>query len=285
MARIGKNRLAPKIFLPLPKTQYMTTELKISILSDKLPSNGCEAEHGLSFLVEADGRVLFDTGASNLFLRNATRMGVDIENVDTVVLSHGHYDHGNGLQWVSGKRIVMHPEAFAQRISGRSGRNILMAVSRQTLEAQNTIVATREPFRLTDKMTYLGEIERTVPFEAECSTPFHFADGTPDPVADDSGLAVATARGLFVVSGCAHAGICNIVEQARRVTGIDKVFGVIGGFHLTAIDNRLAQTIDYLKNVGAEVVMPSHCTGDEAIAEFRRHFRGELVKTGLTFEF
>ncbi|MBO7478391.1 MAG: MBL fold metallo-hydrolase [Salinivirgaceae bacterium] len=263
----------------------MTTELKISILSDKQSSGCCEAEHGLSFLVEADGRVLFDTGASDLFVRNAEKMGIDLAAVDTVVLSHGHYDHGNGLQWVRGKRIVMHPRVFAHRISGRSGRDISIAVNRQTLEAQNTIVASSKPFRLTDKMTFLGEIERVVPFEAECSTPFHFADGTPDPVADDSALAVETSRGLFVVSGCAHSGICNIVEQARRATGVGKVFGVIGGFHLTAIDSRLEQTICYLKNVGAEVVMPSHCTGDEAIAEFRRHFKGDLVKTGLTFEF
>ncbi len=263
----------------------MDCELKISILSDKLASGSCGAEHGLSFLVEADGRLLFDTGASDLFLRNAEKMGLDLAAVDTVVLSHGHYDHGNGLQWVRGKRIVMHPGVFAQRISGRLGRDISMAVNRQTLESQNTIVATREPFRLTDKMTFLGEIARVVPFEAECSTPFHFADGTPDPVADDSALAVETCRGLFVVSGCAHSGICNIVEQARRATGVGKVFGVIGGFHLTAIDSRLEQTISYLKNVGAEVVMPSHCTGDEAIAEFHRHFKGELVRTGEVFEF
>jgi 7,8-dihydropterin-6-yl-methyl-4-(beta-D-ribofuranosyl)aminobenzene 5'-phosphate synthase len=134
-------------------------------------------------------------------------------------------------------------------------------------------------------MVYLGEIERVLPFEQECSTPFHFADGSPDSVTDDSALAIKTANGLFVISGCAHAGICNIVEQARRVTGTDKVFGVIGGFHLTAIDNRLTDTIGYLKNIGCEIVMPSHCTSDEAIAEFHKHFKGETVKTGMVLEF
>ena len=263
----------------------MVTNLKISILSDKQALCGYGSEHGLSFLVDADKRVLFDTGSSDLFIRNAEKMGLDLDSVDTVVLSHGHYDHGNGLQWIDGKQIVMHPDAFATRISGRSGRDISIAVSRQTLESRNKIIETKEPLWITANMVYLGEIKRVLSFEQECSTPFHFADGSPDCVADDSALAIKTANGLFVISGCAHAGICNIVEQARRVTGTDKVFGVIGGFHLTAIDNRLTDTIGYLKNIGCEIVMPSHCTSDEAIAEFHKHFKGETVKTGMVLEF
>lgn len=262
----------------------MVTSLKINVLSDKQALCGYGSEHGLSFLVEADKRVLFDTGASDLFIRNAEKMGLNIDRVDTVVLSHGHYDHGNGLQWIDGKQIVMHPDAFATRISGRSGRDISIAVNRQTVEKRNRIIESKEPLWISDSIAYLGEIQRILPFEQECSTPFHFSDGSPDPVADDSALAVKTANGLFVISGCAHAGICNIVEQARRITDTDKVFGVIGGFHLTAIDNRLTDTIGYLKNIGCEIVMPSHCTSDEAIAEFHKHFKGETVKTGMVIE-
>ena len=261
----------------------MVSKLKISVLSDKEALCGYGAEHGLSFLIEADLRMLFDTGASDLFIRNAEKMGIDLDSVDTVVLSHGHYDHGNGLQWISGKQIVMHPGAFATRISGRSGRDISLAVSRQTVESRNKIIESKEPLWITENMVYLGEIERVLPFEQECSTPFHFANGSPDPVADDSALAVKTANGLFVISGCAHAGICNIIEQARRITQCDNVFGVIGGFHLTTIDSRLTATINYLKNVGAEIVMPSHCTSDIVIDEFHKQFKGEMVRTGMTF--
>lgn len=258
--------------------------VKITILSDKLASGQCGSEHGLSFWVEADKRILFDTGASDLFSRNARILGIDLDNADFVTLSHGHYDHGNGLEFVSGKTIVMHPNAFAQRISERSGRNISIAVDRETIEKANHIVETRKPLWLSEQMVYLGEIPRSVPFEKECSTPFHFADGTSDPVVDDSGLAVKTENGLIVISGCAHAGICNIVEQARKVTGTDKVLCVIGGFHLTETNERLQQTIDYLKNIGTEYVMPSHCTGDDAIAEFSRHFKGERVMAGMSYE-
>ena len=263
----------------------MVSKLKISILSDNEALCGYGAEHGLSFLIETDRRVLFDTGASDLFIRNAEKMGIDLDTVDTVVLSHGHYDHGNGLQWISGKRIVTHPGAFATRISGRSGRDISLAVSRQTVESRNKIIESKEPLWITENMVYLGEIERALPFEQECSTPFHFADGTPDPVADDSALAIKTNNGLFVVAGCAHAGICNIIEQARRITQCDKAFGVIGGFHLTTIDQRLTNTIDYLKNIGCEIVMPSHCTSDIVISEIHKHFKGEMVKTGMVIDF
>ena len=262
----------------------MVTSLKINVLSDKQALCGYGSEHGLSFLVEADKRVLFDTGASDLFIRNAEKMGIDIDSVDTVVLSHGHYDHGNGLQWIDGKQIVMHPDVFATRISGRSGRDISIAVSRQSVEKRNRIIESKEPLWISDNIAYLGEIQRILPFEQECSTPFHFSDGSSDPVADDSALAVKTANGLFVISGCAHAGICNIVEQARRVAQSDKVYGVIGGFHLSTVDQRLEQTITYLKNIGCEIVMPSHCTSDDAIAEFHKHFKGETVKTGMVIE-
>lgn len=263
----------------------MVTELKISVLSDKEALCGYGAEHGLSFLVEADSRVLFDTGASDWFMRNAAAMGIDLDSVDTVVLSHGHYDHGNGLQYIEGKTIIMHPGAFARRISGRSGCDISIAIDRQQVEIRNKIIETKEPLWLTDNMVYLGDIERVISFEQECSTPFHFANGSPDTVADDSALAVNTSKGLVVISGCAHAGICNIVEQARSTTGTNKVYCVIGGFHLTSIDQRLANTIDYLKNIGCEIVMPSHCTSDIVIDEFHKHFKGETVKTGMVIRF
>jgi len=266
--------------------KQMSSELKITVLSDKSASGRCRAEHGLSFVVEADKRVLFDTGASDLFLENARITGTDIDSISTVVLSHGHYDHGNGLKYLSGKNIVTHPDVFAQRISEVSGRNISIAANRTDIEAHgNRFMLTREPLWLSERMVYLGEIPRIVPFESECSTPFHFTNGQPDNVSDDSAMAIKTSRGVFVVSGCAHSGICNIVEHARKITGQDAVYGVIGGFHLTHTNERLYSTINYLKQLGAEIVMPSHCTGLPAQSAFYHEFKGAEVKTGLLFEF
>ncbi len=262
----------------------MSDNVKITVLSDKLALPGFEGEHGLSFVVEADKRILFDTGASDLFIRNASKLGIDLNSVDTVIISHGHYDHGNGLQYLDGKCIVTHPCAFTTRYSGRSGRNLTVAVTLENIEACNTLVESREPLWLSEKIVYLGEIERTMSFERKLAPQFHFADGTTDPIIDDSALAIKTAKGIFVISGCAHSGICNIVEQARKVCQQSKVYGVIGGFHLTEINEQLSQTIDYLKKIGTEYVLPSHCTSHEVINEIRKNFKGEDVKTGMIIE-
>ena len=262
----------------------MNDSVKITILSDKLALPGFEGEHGLSFVVEADKRILFDTGASDLFIRNADKLGIDLNTIDTVAISHGHYDHGNGLLYLKGKRIVTHPCAFTTRYSGRSGRNLTVAVTRENVEAHNALVESREPLWISERIVYLGEIERTMPFEQKLAPQFHFADGTADPVIDDSAIAIETTKGIIVISGCAHSGICNIVEHARKVCQQSKVYGVIGGFHLTEINEQLSQTIDYLKKIGVEYVLPSHCTSAEVINEFRKNFKGEDVKTGMILE-
>lgn len=259
----------------------MSDGVKLSVLSGKLALPGFEGEHGLSFIVEADRQILFDTGASDLFIRNADKLGIDLNSIDTVVISHGHYDHGNGLQYLNGKRIVTHPCAFTTRFSGRSGRNLTVAVNHETLAQNNTIIESTKALWLSERIVYLGEIERAIPFEQKQTPLFHFADGSTDPIIDDSAIAVKTSKGIIVISGCAHSGICNIVEQARKTCGIDKVYGVIGGFHLTEINEQLHQTIDYLKKIGTEYALPSHCTSSDVINEFRKNFKGEDVKTGM----
>jgi Metal-dependent hydrolases of the beta-lactamase superfamily II len=89
----------------------------ITILSDNQAGKNFESEHGLSWLVEASGMVLLDTGASDLFIRNAQRLNIDLSKVDNIVLSHGHWDHGNGLTFLENKTVTCHPEVFRQRFS------------------------------------------------------------------------------------------------------------------------------------------------------------------------
>ena len=88
---------------------------------------------------------------------------------------------------------------------------------------------------LTDKIIFLGEIPRLTGFESQ-KTSFVFEDGSPDFVMDDSALALIKPEGLFVVTGCGHSGIVNTFEYARKITGINKLFGVMGGLHLKEND-------------------------------------------------
>jgi len=259
-------------------------KLKIYVLVDNTASHNCQAEHGLSYVISYDTNVIFDTGQTNLFIKNAEFLGFDLNNIETVILSHGHYDHGNGLQFIDNKVLICHPDVFLERFSGHQRKPVGLALSKDQLLQKFRITETREPYFISDRMVYLGEIPRKIKSE-NLSTSFYLANNQPDLIADDSGLAVIMDEGLFVISGCAHSGICNIIEHARKVTGISQVYGVIGGFHLKLNNRQTQQTIEYFKELNIQVVMPSHCTELPALSQFFDAFGGEQVKAGTLYTF
>ena len=115
--------------------------MKLTVLSDAKAMEGYGSEHGLSFLVEVDGkRILFDTGASDLYKRNAEKLGEDLAKIDTIALSHGHFDHGDGLQFIEGLPLVCHPGCFVKRYRESGGFYLGLALGEQEI---------RERFELT----------------------------------------------------------------------------------------------------------------------------------------
>jgi 7,8-dihydropterin-6-yl-methyl-4-(beta-D-ribofuranosyl)aminobenzene 5'-phosphate synthase len=254
--------------------------MKIKVLSEVKAMDGFYSEHGLSFLVEADGkRILFDTGASDLFTRNAEKLGINLDDVDDIVLSHGHWDHGDGLQFISGKPLLCHPYCFQKRFRNPGGENIGLALTRSELEERFDIRTSDKPVQLTENLWFLGEVPRLSDFEAK-STNYILEDGSPDFIMDDSGLACVTEKGLVVISGCAHSGICNMVEHAKEVTGMKQVAAVIGGFHLKAVNEQTLRTIEFLKAAGVAKVAPSHCTMSPALERFHQEFGVNEVRAG-----
>jgi len=259
--------------------------MELTVLSEVKALKGFGFEHGLSFLVETDQkRFLFDTGASGLFIQSAARLGIDMEQVDRIILSHGHWDHGNGLMHLKDKSLICHPGCFVKRYR-KSGDDYLgLSLSREEAEERFNLETFRRPVHLSAHLWYLGEIPRINDFEAQ-STPYILEDGSEDFILDDTGLAAITDRGLVVISGCAHSGICNMIEHARRVTGTLKIAAVIGGFHLQADDHRTRRTVEYLRQLGVPKVFPSHCTRDPALGLFRKEFGGREVLTGACLTF
>jgi len=257
--------------------------VKIHVLNDNRPKYPCLSEHGLSWLLEVEGeRILFDTGASDLFLRNARAMGLTLDDVDTVVLSHGHYDHGNGLVHLfrdPPRRLVCHPEAFAGKYRRGTGHWLGLPLTRQEAGTHFRLVTTREPLQLSDRILFLGEIPRRTDFESK-HTAFVDAEGRDDFMPDDSGVAVLTTGGLVVITGCGHAGICNTVLHAREVTGEKRVLAVMGGFHLKEDDETTRRTVDCLYDLGVRQAWPSHCTELPALARFYERFRNRFVRSG-----
>lgn len=260
--------------------------MRVSVLTENSAGGQFQAEHGLSYLVEYKGvKILFDTGHSDLFIQNAIKLGINLhKEVDTVVLSHGHWDHGNGLRFIENKTLITHPEAFIKRYRKGGNQNIGLALSKEELVSKFKLITSAEPFFITPEVVYLGSIPRQNDFEAQ-TTPFVNETGEDDFVPDDSALAIVMDDALVLISGCAHAGICNTLEYARKVTGIQKIKAVMGGFHLKQNNRQTRLTIDYFKDHQVEQVFPSHCTDLPALAAFYDAFQINQVKTGLILTF
>jgi len=259
--------------------------MKISVLTDNHAGPYTQAEHGLSYFVEYDGnRILFDAGQSDLFLKNAALMKIDLSKNELIVLSHGHFDHGNGLEFLNGGRLICHPGCFVKRYRKSDMSYIGLNHSRSELAEKFEIHSSSEPVKITEKIYFLGEIPRLSEFESR-TTPFVYEDGMPDFVLDDSAIALILPEGLFIITGCGHSGIVNTVEYARKVTGITKIFGVIGGYHLKGNGLQTRETIKYLKENNVTHIYPSHCNDFPALVAFYESFGNKQVKTGDIYDF
>ena len=268
----------------------MEKSVKISILMENQASMSSLgktflAQHGLSVFVEASKRILFDTGATSIFMQNAELLGIDLEVTDVVILSHGHWDHAGGLksfQPMGPKRLlVAHPEIFADRYRA-TGEYIGVGFTQQEAADRFELFLTKEPYLLDDHIFFLGEIPRVNDFEAK-QTKFFYLDGQekrPDFIVDDSALAIRTAQGLVIVTGCSHAGICNIIEYAKEVCHEDKIHVVLGGFHLLDEGEQLEKTIAYFLENPVDQLYPMHCTGPPALSTLYQAFGIRKLRAG-----
>jgi len=240
------------------------------------------AEHGLSMLVKVfrngeSHTVVFDTGiSSNGAVLNAKRMGVNLKDVEAIVLSHGHYDHWGGLSNFAkavGKKglpIIVHEDMFKTRgVAEKDGsvRKHPNFPSESQIKPA-VYVKTKNPHLLAEKTILVtGEIPRQTDFEKGYTQQRALINGVwqPDPwIWDDRALAVnVRGKGLVVISGCAHAGIINTVLYARQVTGVSKIYAMVGGFHLSGknCEERIGKTVEMLKQFSPDIVVPMHCTG------------------------
>ena len=237
--------------------------MKLTILSDNntLIDRYLLGEPGFSCLVEAEGkRFLLDTGYFGIFARNAEAMGIDWRGVDAVILSHCHDDHTRGLSafFTEGPKpkLVAHPALFRRVLS--RGLSIGCPYPRAKLEQYFDLCLTAEPMALTENLFYLGAIPRVYPYMEDPA--IRQGEDGPDKNPDDTALAYRGREGVYVITGCSHSGIANILEQAKRVTGQSRILGVIGGFHLRQMDERSAGIIEYLQKEDIPHLYPCHCT-------------------------
>jgi len=248
-------------------------------------------EPAVSYYIEdGDVRLLLDCGYSDAFLKNASDMGVDLSKLSCIVFSHGHDDHTRGLRFLreavdlSGVEIIAHPDCFYPR--EEDGLGFGAPYLSEEVAGFAKLHLSKDPVWLTARLVYLGQIQDTFDFEKRHPIGrSHTETGwTDDYCYDDTALAYKTDDGLFIITGCSHSGICNIIEQAKRLCGDDRIAGVLGGFHLFDVDQRLEQTIDYLDDCKIRNFYPCHCVSLKAKAKMMEKLDVEEVGVGLSIE-
>jgi 7,8-dihydropterin-6-yl-methyl-4-(beta-D-ribofuranosyl)aminobenzene 5'-phosphate synthase len=308
-----------------------------------LPPPPPVAEHGFSALIRVGSNdtmayqnngesfheniILFDCGTSeNGVVSNAEILGINFNSINSVILSHGHFDHFTGLPSILKRidkpiRLICHPDAFLRRwvvFPNGKDKARMPFLDKQELRRQGAIIVTKKnpslisqdgveeyPYQLNDnhvdnstpKLLVTGWIPRTTTYEK--GFPLQYKEdlntGTliPDPLVNDDQAIVANIKnkGLVIISGCAHAGIINTIRYAKLLTGINKVYAVIGGFHLTGggiYEDAIEPTITELKKIDPSYLIPCHCTGWKAtnriIQEVPEKFLQSSTCTTFTFD-
>ena len=217
-------------------------------------------EHGLSFYIEDnDKKILFDLGYSNVLLENMKKLNIKSEDIDILAISHGHDDHVGGIKYFANKKlnknleIIAHPLTFNKKIKKVYNLNekennfsikyqcISSPLDINEIENMGSVKLSKNPIKISENIYFMGEIPSVIDFE-------------------NSALVYKSDEGLFIISGCAHSGICNIIEYAKKIFNEDRIIGIIGGTYLIDVDDRTKQTLKYFEENNIKNLYLCHCT-------------------------
>ena len=264
---------------------HHVSQLEIKVLSTMLADTQGFGEWGFAALVEVDGRrILFDTGANeDTVLRNLKQLKVELNDVDSVILSHNHADHTTGLLTLRRQLITASPRALSRAYAGRGlfwprvGTNgqvdDRMGRIRKEFEATGaTVVEVTGPMEIAPGVWLTGPVPRVHPERNWGSLGSVRSDkgDVEDTVPEDMTLVVQTAQGLVTLFGCGHAGVINTLDHMRKTIDPGPVKAVIGGLHLFAADEKtLTWTAGELKRFQVKEMIGAHCTGIESVYRLR----------------
>lgn len=227
--------------------------IKITILYDNNSwDKNLKADWGFSCLIEGlDKTILFDTGRyDSIFLSNITKLRVDTQEVEIVFLSHEHKDHIGGLR----DFLILRSDVIVYLLKSFSS-----AIKSEIKEAGARIGEVTIPRRITSDTVSIGELKSYK--------------------INEQSLLINTEKGVIVITGCAHPGIIEIVENAKKITGQEILF-VLGGFHLRDTWN-IRNIVSQLQKMGVRYIAPTHCSGKRARLQFAKSFGPNYINVGV----
>lgn len=307
--------------------------MRIRILTENTANKrGMIAEHGLSLIIEANNRkILFDSGQSDVYIKNAAKLKEDLTNLDAIILSHGHYDHCGGIEffpqadyWWNEKKLpplYVREGAFKDKRHYKEGNYAQIGIDWPKSYYKGQIIETGERYDFGGGFTLLGKIgyetefepkpegffileenfppeqtmpidgnkdfEQTMSFDQNLSVKQPTQVLTPDLMEDEQLLVVETPQGLSLFMGCSHMGIINCIRRVQKEFPGKRIHSILAGMHLkSASQTRLKQTIEELKKLDFDYLIPVHCTGLYAIIRMRQELgeRCLLAEAGLQLE-
>ena len=279
----------------LPSNKWVQ---RAPLLKDGRRTKNPVAEHGLSLLIDADGeRFIFDFGLSEFgIIYNMEILGIDASSIPFGVLSHGHHDHlGAFYSFLEQRKgpfaLYLHKDALLERryLTLPSGDGFYFPqVERKRMEDHGAVVRVIQGPEsiLGGRSLISGEIPRKTAFEQGMPGASYEEGGkqVKDRMLDDMSLYFhMEGKGLLVVSGCAHSGIVNTVLYGMELSGIEEIYGIVGGFHLTgpAMAKALPPTLEHLQEFSPQVICPMHCTGWDSQRRLREIFSDRFVLSSV----
>jgi len=266
--------------------------LKITNLIEDNPSVNSKLhnEHGLSLYIEIDGiKILFDTGKSGEFIKNAELLKIDLNKLNYVVLSHGHYDHSGGFRKfvdkvVNSYKLIVGKNFFNNKyklVEKNNYNYIGNSFDKEYIQQNNIQIKYIEEdiFYITENIMIFSNFKKNNNFEL-INKKFYIKKDENyllDNFSDEIVLVIKIEKGLVVILGCSHVGIINILETI--IERIDMpIYCLVGGTHLIEADEqRVNKTIDFLKEKDIHILGMNHCTGEYAIEKMKNEFRDKFV--------